>query len=404
MIVLLVFLFVAIPTSANAHLVPGSSIELDFGGRAVRARVTIPVNELAFATGRRTLTMPQVLATISVTTPDGRPWRIAGKSLRTDSSGPETDFVADLSMTPPEGAAIRSLRLHYTAIIDRVPSHIVMVFARSDFAAGVLQSDPQLIGALRQGQTSLAIDRGGGSGWRGFGAAIGLGMDHIAEGHDHLLFLLALLLPAPLLAAGRRWNGYAGWRPMLRKLIAVVTAFTIGHSITLIGGAFFGWRLPAQPVEIGIAISILVSAIHAWRPLFAGREPWLAGAFGLVHGLAFATIVGNFALEPLAKAQAILGFNVGIELVQLAVTAAALPLLIVAGRSSAFPAIRSTGAAIAGIAALAWAVERITGSSNVIAETINIGLGYAAWPLAALSTAALFFLRPPAPRTASAPV
>lgn len=375
-----------------AHLIPGSAIELDFGERQVRAQVTIPVNELAFATGTKSLTMPDLLRMMRATSPDGRAWRIAGETIRIDRSQAETDLVATLVLTPPDSASTRHLTLHYTAVIDRLPSHIVMVFARSDFAAGVLQSDPELIGALRQGQTTLTIDRGPGSSWRGFVAAIGLGMHHIAEGHDHLLFLLALLLPAPLIAAGRRWNGYGGLKPMLRKLVAVVTAFTVGHSLTLIGGAFLDWRLPAQPVEIGIALSILISAIHAWRPLFAGKEWLVAGLFGLVHGLAFATIIGDFALEPLAKAQAILGFNVGIELVQLAVIAAALPLLIVAGRSSAYPFIRNTGAAIAVIAALAWAVERITGNSNAIAETIDAGLGYAAWPLAIISLASLVLL------------
>ncbi len=105
----------------------------------------------------------------------------------------------------------------------------------------------------------------------------------------------------------------------------MVTAFTIGHSITLIGGAFFGWALPSRPVEVLIAISILVSAIHACRPLFPGREAWVAGGFGLVHGLAFATLIGRFGLEPLQKAQSILGFNLGIELVQLGVVLAILP-------------------------------------------------------------------------------
>src|SRR5438045_3779903 len=127
-------------------------------------------------------------------------------------------------------------------------------------------------------------------------------------------------------AARTMWRGWrCARRPARRctlgRLAGVVSAFTLGHSVTLIGGAFFGWRLPAQPVEVAIAVSILVSAVHAARPLFAGREPWVAAGFGLVHGLAFATVIGNFGLDPLEKAQSILGFNLGIELVQLAVVA-----------------------------------------------------------------------------------
>lgn len=374
---------------AVAHFTPNSSIELDFGQRQVRARITVPVSELSYALGRRDLPMATFLSHLDARSPDGRRWMIQGVRQNIVTAQGPPDLIVETLLTPPQGLSTRRLTLHYDLLIDRIPNHIVLVFARSDFASGILQNQPQMIGALRQGQTSVEIDRGSGSGWRGFGAAIKLGMHHIAEGHDHLLFLMALLLPAPLLAAGGRWRGYGGVRPMLRKLAAVVTAFTIGHSITLIGGAFFGWKLDAQSVEIGIALSILVSAVHAWRPIFPGREAFVAGGFGLVHGLAFATIIGNFALDPLYKAQAILGFNLGIELVQLAVVAAVLPALIVLGQSPTYAAIRTVGAGFAGGAASAWALERVTGDANPVARSVDAGLGYALWPLVALALACL---------------
>jgi hypothetical protein len=269
-----------------------------------------------------------------------------------------------------------------------VPNHIVLVVARNDFAGGHLTERAEMLGGLQSGAMTLHIDRGRGSDWRGFVSAIGLGMHHIAEGHDHLLFLIALLLPAPVLAAGRAWNGYGGWRHTLHGLVAVVSAFTVGHSVTLIGGAFFGWRLPAQPVEIGIALSILVSAIHAWRPLFPGREAYVAAGFGLVHGLAFATLIGRFGLEPLQKAKSILGFNLGIELVQLMVVAAVMPALVLLARTRWYPAVRSTGAVFAGIAATAWILERALGIDNPVGRAIDAGLGHAPWLLAGLTAVA----------------
>lgn len=374
---------------ASAHFTPNSVIELDFASDHVRAQITIPTNEIAFATGRPVMSLPELARHLSATSPDGKVWQVLPKAVRTDTLQKQTDLIATFDLVPPPGADLRQLTLRYNAVIDRVPSHMVMVFARSDFAGGILQSEPQLIGALQQDRQALLIDRGTGSGWRGFGAAIRLGMHHIAEGHDHLLFLLTLLLPAPLLAAGRRWNGYGGLRSMARKLATIVTAFTIGHSLTLIGGAFLGWRLTAQPVEIGIALSILVSAIHAWRPIFAGKEALVAGGFGLIHGLAFATIIGDFTIEPLYRAQAILGFNVGIEIVQLAVVAVMLPALVVLGQSTAYPRIRSAGALLSGIAATAWAIERILGKDNAAARAIDAGLGYAIWPLGLASLACL---------------
>jgi hypothetical protein len=384
---LLVLMAMLIALPARAHMTPNSTVDLDFAPDRVTARVTIPLNELEFATGRSTLTKAELLAGIGATTSSGRAWTMIVNAIDVEQSL-QPQLTADLVMIPPTGTQTRQLNLRYSLLIDRLSNHIVLVSARSDFARGTLQSEPELIGALRQGKSVLAIDRGPGSLWRGLGATIGLGMHHIAEGHDHLLFLLALLLPAPLLVTGQNWGGYAGFRPMIRKLVGIVTAFTVGHSLTLVGGAFLGWRLPVKPVEVGIAISILVSAIHAWKPLFAGREAWVAGGFGLVHGMAFATIIGNFVLDPWPKALAILGFNVGIEIVQLLVIAAALPLLVWLVQRRSYPAVRTTLAALTGIAAIAWLVERVTGGENVVARTIDAGLGWLGWPLAALSAIA----------------
>jgi HupE / UreJ protein len=385
----LMAILIALP--ALAHMTPNSTVNLDFAPDRVTAHVTIPLNELEFATGRSTLTKAELLAGVGAATSDGRAWTMIVNAIDIDRSQ-QPQLAIDLVMIPPVGSQTRQLNLRYSLLIDRLSNHIVLVSARSDFSGGTLQSEPELIGALRQGKSVLAIDRGPGSISRGLSAAINLGMHHIAEGHDHLLFLLALLLPAPLLFTARGWGGYTGFRPTIRKLVGIVTAFTVGHSLTLIGGAFLGWRLPVKPVEVGIAISILVSAIHAWKPIFAGREAWVAGGFGLVHGMAFATIIGNFVLDPWPKALAILGFNVGIEIVQLLVIAAALPLLIWLVQQRTYPAVRTTLAALTAIAAIAWLAERITGAENVVARTIDAGLGWLGWPLAALSIIA-FALR-----------
>src|SRR5271167_5147192 len=121
---------------------------------------------------------------------------------------------------------------------------------------------------MRDTNAAIVIDRSGGSWFQGFSAMFRLGTRHIAEGTDHLLFLLALILPAPLVAAGGRWGGYAGGKTALRRIVKVVTAFTLGHSITLVIGAL-GWaRLPAAIVESVIALSIMVSAVNALVPIF----------------------------------------------------------------------------------------------------------------------------------------
>lgn len=188
-----------------------------------------------------------------------------------------------------------------------------------------------------------------------------LGMRHIAEGTDHLLFLLALLLPAPLLAVRSHWTVSGGVRHSLVQIVRVVTAFTIGHSFTLGLGAWGLVSLPERPVEVLIAFSILISAAHALRPLFPGREPIIAAFFGLIHGLAFATTLHNLGVDAWQRTASILGFNLGIEIMQLTVVAAILPSLIILSRAPVYTGLRLTGAMFAGFASFGWIVQRLFG-------------------------------------------
>jgi len=186
-----------------------------------------------------------------------------------------------------------------------------------------------------------------------------LGIRHIAEGTDHLLFLLALLLPAPLLAVQSHWAAFGGLRHTLIQILRIVTAFTLGHSVTLALGASGLVSLPERPVEVLIAFSILISAAHALRPLFPGREPIIAAGFGLVHGLAFATTLQKLGVGAWQRIASILGFNLGIETMQLIVVAAILPSLIILSRTPAYTVFRFTGALFAGFASLGWIIERL---------------------------------------------
>lgn len=347
-----------VPVMAQAHLTPTSSVAFDFADAHADVTITIPEGEWRYRYGTP---MPDAAAMrrhFAVSGPDGRAWTTGSMAFARIVHDGAPDLVARFRIAPPPGQSPRSLKLRYDAIIDRVSSHAVLVLLQSDFAGGVLQGEPRMLGALQNGRTELAVDLGRASRLSGFAAAFRLGMQHIAEGLDHLLFLLTLLLPAPLLAAGGRWQGAAGRRVTVRHLVWIVSAFTIGHSATLIGGAFFGWRLPSQPVEIAIALSILISAIHAARPLFPGREALVAGGFGLIHGLAFATVIGNFALQPIDKAIAILGFNLGIETVQLIVVAVVMPLLLWLAARPAYQPFRKAGSVFAGAAALFWIWDR----------------------------------------------
>ena len=182
-----------------------------------------------------------------------------------------------------------------------------------------------------------------------------LGVEHIWGGIDHLLFILGLMI----LVKGTR------------RLIATVTAFTIAHSITLAGATLGLVRVPQQPIEAAIALSIVFVAneiVHArqGKQGLAERWPWIvAFAFGLLHGFGFAGALNAVGLPQTAIPVALLFFNVGVEFGQLVFIAAVLSVMAL-GRSliqrGAIPqpvwAWRAAPYTIGGVAAF-WMVQRI---------------------------------------------
>jgi len=211
-----------------------------------------------------------------------------------------------------------------------------------------------------------------------------LGVRHIAEGTDHLLFLLVLLLPAPLLATGRRWESTASVRDSLLRIVRIVTAFTVGHSITLALAAFGVVHLPGRPIEVLIAVSILVSAVHALRPIFPGREAGIAAFFGLTHGLAFASTLNQLGLGWAQRLAGVLAFNLGIEAMQMAVVAATLPSLLLLSRTRAYPVLRIAGALFAAAASAGWIVERTLGLQSAVDAVVGQLAQRAGWIASAL--------------------
>jgi len=194
------------------------------------------------------------------------------------------------------------------------------------------------------------------------------------------------------LVNGKRWGGFGGTRYSIVKLVKTTTAFTIGHSLTLLIGALKLVQLSPQPVEILIAVSILVSAIHAIRPIFPGKEMYVAAGFGLVHGLAFASVLTNLNLGAGPMALSILGFNIGIELMQLFVILLVIPWIILLSGTTAYKNVRVAAAALAGIAAISWIAERITGTENIISKSVLQVSGYGYVGIFVLAIITIFVL------------
>lgn len=148
-----------------------------------------------------------------------------------------------------------------------------------------------------------------------------LGIEHILSGPDHLLFVFALLL---LVTRAKRNEP---WRAIVSTMAWTVTAFTLAHSLTL-AASVLGWvRLPSKPVEISIALSVLLLAVELTRGgtdrTLTTRHPWaIAFLFGLLHGFGFAGALREVGLPEEAIGHALFSFNLGVEAGQLLFLAA----------------------------------------------------------------------------------
>jgi hydrogenase/urease accessory protein HupE len=187
-----------------------------------------------------------------------------------------------------------------------------------------------------------------------FRSYLGLGFEHIVGGWDHLLFVLALVL-------------LIGWS---RSLLWTITAFTLGHSVTLALASLGLVHVPQGPVEAAIALSIYVLAVELVMSLrgngktFTQRAPWIvASCFGLLHGLGFAGALAEVGLPTGEIPAALLAFNVGIELGQLAFVG--VVLLVMAGLKALPvpwpPWTVPLPAYGIGTLAVFWMVERVVG-------------------------------------------
>ena len=390
---------------AWSHAMPSTDVILRMHQGGADARLILPIIELRLG-WQKPLPMDAaqtirqygpdlkeyVLQHVRPTAPDGRPWTVIVRSLTPIAASAPNEYVAsspdvqvDLAMTPPPGAPADRLTLHYDVIFHRLITHTAIVSVASDWRSGLVSGPPKVLGVMRDTQPFLVIDRSQGSWGRGFAALFGLGARHIAEGTDHLLFLLALLLPAPLIAAGGRWGGYAGGRAALRRIVKITSAFTVGHSLTLLLGAV-GWvRLPGTFIESAIAVSIFISASHALVPIFRGKEIFIAGGFGLVHGLAFSETLTGFGFDPITLASSVLAFNLGIEAVQILVIVITMPWLLLLAQTPVYSSFRIVGSCLTGVAAAAWFLERALGWPNPVAPLVEMAAAHALWLVAGLA-------------------
>ena len=349
---------------AQAHKPSDSYLGLDWQGDRLTARWDIALRDLDAAIGLDAdgdgqLTWGEVrtrhadiarhaLAHLVVSA-DGQPCTAQAGEQLVDDHTDGTYTVLPLVLQCPPGA--RALSVRYTLFADIDPTHRGLL--RLTDASGTRSA------VLDPNGAAQAFQRDGGGAGNTVLQFLWEGVWHIWIGFDHILFLVSLLLPAVLVWVKPAWQPAPALRGALVDVAKIVTAFTVAHSITLTLATLGVVSLPSALVESAIAASVVLAALNNLFPLFQGRRWTMAFVFGLIHGFGFATVLGELQLPQGALVLALLAFNVGVELGQLAIVAVFVPLAY-ALRASAFyrrVVLQAGSWVIAGLAAV-WFVER----------------------------------------------
>ena len=248
--------------------------------------------------------------------------------------------------------ALDVLTVEYRLFVDLDPQHrglLNLSNSNVSVAAVLVPSQPSRVFGLSSNRTY----------WMELLDFIHEGIWHIWIGFDHILFLFSLLIPSVMVYQKARWHPVSTFKLAFWEVVKVVTAFTLAHSITLSIAALGYIELPSRWVESTIAASVVLAALNNIVPFFTDKRALLAFAFGLVHGFGFASVLADLGLKESSKLWSLLGFNLGVEIGQLVLVAAFLPLAYKFSRYPIYKPIilKSCSLGIAGLATI-WLMER----------------------------------------------
>jgi hypothetical protein len=248
-------------------------------------------------------------------------------------------------------APITALAVHYSLLFDVDPQHkgLLNLSYQGRVSTAIFDPDrPQQV--VRVAESSR---------WTQFGDYVRNGIWHIWVGYDHILFLLSLLIPAVLVAGGPE-NGRSQLKAAALDVLRIVSAFTVAHSITLTLATLGVVSLPSRLVESAIAASVVLAALNNVWPLLGHRRALVAFVFGLVHGFGFASVLVDLGLPTGALALSLAGFNIGVEVGQLAIVALFLPIAYLLRGTMFYRRVVMLGGSTAiMMVALVWLTERV---------------------------------------------
>ena len=361
------FLVILMQGVALAHKPSDSYLKLDVEGAAISGQWDIALRDLDYAIGLDSnqddaITWGEVKAkhdeiaayALSRLTlgPADAPCVRGIREHLIDNHSDGAYAVLRFTATCPAAPAI--LDVDYRLFFDIDPQHrgLLNLSSQGENRAGILSVD-EPVQQFTLAESSKSAQ---------FADYLKEGVLHIWAGFDHILFLLSLLLPAVLVRPANSREGWAaspGFGASLSDVLKVVTAFTVAHSITLSLATLGVVSLPSRLVESAIAASVVLAAINNIRPVVYGRRWIIAFCFGLIHGFGFASVLSDLGLPQGSLLLALVAFNLGVEVGQLAIVAVFLPLAY-AARDTFFyrRAILVGGSSCVAMIAALWLVQR----------------------------------------------
>jgi hypothetical protein len=362
-LVLLAFLFAV---AAHAHKPSDSYLGLSVDGAAVRGQWDIALRDLELAIGldadgngeitwgelkaKRKDIEAYAFSRLNVLT-DGKSCALNAADFlvdeHSDGAYAVLRFEADCGTRAPS-----AIELAYSLLFELDPTHRGLLrFERG----GATQT-----GVLSPERPRFTSGAGEVTALSQFFDYLREGVWHIWIGFDHILFLLSLLLPSVLILRNSEWKAAERFRDTFWDVLKVVTSFTVAHSITLSLAALSVISLPSRLVESAIALSVVLAALNNLKAVVAERRWAVAFAFGLIHGFGFASVLTDLGLPQGALLLALVGFNLGVEVGQLAIVSAFLPLAYAMRRSWFYRRlVFYGGSATIVVVASIWLAERV---------------------------------------------
>lgn len=393
-ILLLAFLF---PTQVEAHSPDQSYLYLRIYKESIGGRFEMTAKDINKAIGTN-LADDMSMETITPVLPQIKEYLISRSDFRAGNEQYSVEFTETTMLDLEEmedfvriGFDLKgvtqvpdAIDIRYEVLFDKDPIHKGMLIIEYNWKAGIVDNEALVSNIYGVGNTQQTLSLKDVSLWKGFVALVKLGVWHIWIGLDHILFIIALILPSVVrrrkedelsdsILGTSSWVPVDNFKAAFFYIIKIITFFTIAHSITLALASTGVVSLSSRIVESIIAFSIALAAFHNIKPIFKAKEWIIAFGFGLFHGFGFASVLGEKGLGGDYMILSLLGFNVGVEVGQVLIICMVFPILYLIRKLKIYPAIITIGSAILIFIAFYWVIER--------AFDVDLQLGAFFWNL-----------------------